>query len=234
MRDTTAPERHAARATLYATVAVPFMYPTAERIDPLRDAQAREGVRRGADRLGFSTGAEELLAAIGETDLDDLQHAYDACFGLPGDDGAYQVVPYEAHYTAGEDVSHQQRRIATVVGLMERFGLEPGAGFDERQDHVAAELELLQVVASQRAVARHREDAETAGDLARAEATILAEHLVGFVPALAHDLRAHTDHPVYASVADLAGSLVEWDDRVHPDPAPVPTGPVAGEVRNGA
>lgn len=249
-RDTTAPQRHAARATLYSAVAVPFLYPEEERLDALRDEGARQGVRTAAERLGLEGEADALLEAVAEAPTDAAESAYNALFGVPGEGGTYPVVPYEAHYTTGAEVDKEQRRIATVVGLMEAFGVEPSEDFAERQDHLAAELELMQVVASQRAVARHEDDADAAGRLAEAEATVLEEHLAGFVPPLAHDLREALDaedaggaewsadeagRAVYRAAVDLLEALVERDHAAHPDPVEVPTETdiVGAEVRNG-
>jgi TorA maturation chaperone TorD len=252
MRDTTAPQRHAARATLYSAVAVPFLYPEDERLDALRDEEAREGVRTAAERMGLEGEADALLEAVADASTEAVESAYNALMGVPGEGGTYPVVPYEAHYTTGAEVDKEQRRIATVVGLMEAFGVEPGEDFAERQDHLAAELELMQVVASQRAVARHADDAEAAGRLAEAEATVLEEHLAGFVPSLAHDLREALDagdgedsdaewdadeagRAVYRAAVNLLEALVERDRATHPDPVEVPTeSDAAGaEVRNG-
>jgi TorA-specific chaperone len=248
-RDTTAPQRHAARAALYSAVAVPFLYPEEERLDALRDEEAREGVRTAAERMGLEGEADALLEAVAEASTEAVESAYNALLGVPGEGGTYPVVPYEAHYTTGAEVDKEQRRIATVVGLMEAFGVEPGEDFAERQDHLAAELELMQVVASQRAVARHEDDAEAAGRLAEAEATVLEEHLAGFVPSLAHDLREalageggdaewdadEAGRAVYRAAVDLLEALVERDRATHPDPVEVPTETDAAgaEVRNG-
>jgi TorA maturation chaperone TorD len=184
--------------------------------------------------LGLEGPAEEFLAASEGADLEELQATYNRLFGVPDDDGEYRVAPYEAQYTAGSEISHQQRRIATVVGLMEAFGVEPSETFTERQDHVAAELELMQVVAAKRALAYREGDPDAARDLRDAEATILAEHLVEFVPALAHDLQQATDDPVYRSAATFTQQLVEWDHASHPDAETVPTDPEGGEVTTDA
>ncbi|QIO24382.1 molecular chaperone TorD family protein [Haloarcula sp. JP-L23] len=224
--DTTDPAYHSARAALYAATAGAFVYPDEEALTELRSQDAVEGIERAADRLGLGTEARRFTEALAEADLSDLQSAYTDLFGLPTDDGTYPVVPYEGNYTAGEEVDKQQRRIAAVVGLLETVGLEPSESFGERQDHVATELELLQVAAGQRAVVTDRaddpSDNEVAGEIQGIEAAALSNHLAPFVPAMAHDLRATTDCEVYLAAANLAEALVEFDDAVHPDP---PTSP---------
>jgi TorA-specific chaperone len=213
----TDPEYHAARATLYCAAAAAFTYPDERTVSELTDSEARDGIERAAERLGLRAEATELLDAVEETPLSTLRSAYDDLFGVPGDEGTYPVVPYEAHYTTRDELSIEQRRIATVVGLMEEFGVEPSDDFAERQDHVAAELELAQVLAGQRAVALDGGDATAADRVGRAESTVLADHLVEFVPALAHDLCGATDEPAYLAAADLVEELVTDDNGKRPD-----------------
>ncbi|ELZ15065.1 hypothetical protein C478_05949 [Natrinema thermotolerans DSM 11552] len=216
--DTPDSEYHAARATLYCGAAAAFTYPSEETISELLDPAAREGIERAAETVGVTEEATTLLEALEETGLEDLQVAYNNLFGLPSDDGTYAVIPYEAHYTTRDEISSEQRRIATVVGLLEEFGLEPSDDFAERQDHVAAELELAQVLAGQRAVALESDEPVAAERVAKAEATVLADHLVEFVPALAHDLRQATDEDAYVAAADLVEELVTYDNGQHPEP----------------
>ncbi|MFB6129168.1 MAG: molecular chaperone [Halorhabdus sp.] len=214
---------HTARASLYAACAATFQFPDEDVVADLTDEGAVAGLRAAADRLGFTEEVTTLLEAVKSADREDLEGEYQRLFGIPGDDGTYPVVPYEATYTAGEEIGKQQRRIATVVGLMETFGLEPSDSFSERQDHVAAELELLQVVAAQRAVAVEEEADDVRERLRAAETTLLAAHLGDFVPSLAERIRAETDSDVYRAAADLAEALVTWDLARHPDEAVTPT-----------
>jgi TorA-specific chaperone len=221
-------ERHSARAALYSAAAGVFCYPDDELVADLTHEETAAGLRSAGDTLDLCEEVEGLLGALGSTERDGLESAYNDLFGLPSDDGTYPVVPYEAEYTVGDEVGRQQRRIATVVGLLEAFGVEPADQFDERQDHVVVELELLQVLSARRAVARERGDADTATNLERAEAMVLDEHLGDFVPAFAHEVRRSTPDPneedasgasaVYRAAADLAEAIVTRDVAGHPEP----------------
>ncbi|NHN49824.1 molecular chaperone TorD family protein [Halostella sp. JP-L12] len=230
MSRNTDPEYHAARATLYCAAAAAFTYPDDRTVRELTDPEAREGIERAAERLTVAEEADALLNAVEETPVDELESAYNDLFGVPADEGTYAVIPYEAHYTTRDELSIEQRRIATVVGLMEEFGVEPSDDFAERQDHVAAELELAQVLAGQRAVALSEGDGAAADRVAQAEATVLSDHLVEFVPAMAHDLRKTADSAAYEAAADLVETLVTYDNGKHPDPTPEPTPAEGGEA----
>ena len=206
------PGSHGARAALYGAVGAVLAGPDAETLADLRAGEVRASLREAGERLGLAAETAAFCEAVATADGQGAMRAYDEVFGLPTDDGTYPVVPYEAHYTTGEEGGEAQRRIATVVGLMEAFDVEPAATFHERQDHAAGELELAAVVAAKRAVAREADASAGATEHLRdAEATLLDRHLADFVPAFAHDVRTATDDPLLLATADLAGELVRRD-----------------------
>lgn len=220
---------HASRAALYAGVAGAFCYPDEETVTELAGLKTAAGLHEAAERTELVDGetVEQFVSSMQVAEQDALEASYNDLFGLPSGDG-YRVVPYEAEYTVEDETSQKQRRIATVSGLLDAFGLERADEFDERQDHVALELELLQVLAARRAVALSPEaeggtDAEAAAETRRAETTILSEHLSSFVPAFAHELRAETEDrqsvgaSVYRTAGNLAEMLVTADEAVHDD-----------------
>ena len=214
--DGTETDRHGARSALYGALAGVFVYPDEDVLADLTAPEAAEGIRAAAETLGLSEDAERLLDALDDTDTESLESSYNDLFGIPGDGGAYEVVPYEAEYTVGDDVSLAQRRIATVAGLLEAFDLERSPDFAERHDHLALELELAQILAAQRAASLAADAEDRAADLERIEAALLDHHLSDFLPSLAIDLRGSTDDPVYLAAADLAEKLVGADQAAHP------------------
>lgn len=223
-------ERHAARAGLYAFAAGLFTFPDEDGIDDLRAADTKSSVRDAADELGLVTEVDAVLDALDDASLETLESAYNDLFGIP-QEGAYTVPPYEAHYTIGDDIGQQQRRIAAFVGLLEAVGLERDEAFAERHDHVVTELELMQVLAAQHALAARQESDEgeqserDVDRLVEIQATVLDAHLIGFVPSFAHEVREATDHPLYGAAATLAERLVRRDhDEFADDRPPVPTG----------
>lgn len=212
---------HGARAALYSAVATAFVYPDESVFDDLTDAEVVSSLQTAAQALGLDDAMNDLLVAVEAADPDDLRTTFTSLFAVP-EEGAYPVIPYEANYTAPDEVAMQQHRVADVAGLLGSIDLERSDRFDDRQDHVAVELELMQVLAAMRAVAVEEDATDRAERIAKMEATVLSDHLSDFVPAFAHDLREATDHPVYLAAADLAEQLVVWDNRQH-DPVETPT-----------
>jgi TorA maturation chaperone TorD len=218
---------HASRAALYAGVAGAFCYPDRETLDELASLETAAGLHEAAERtelVGEDT-VERFVSSVQAAERDALEASYNDLFGLPAD-GGYRVVPYEAEYTVEDETSQKQRRIATVSGLLDAFDLERADEFDERRDHVALELELLQVLAARRAVALSPDaeggtDAETAAEVRRAETTVLSEHLSPFLPAFTHELRAATEDrrgvgaSVYRAAGNFAEALVTADVAAH-------------------
>jgi TorA maturation chaperone TorD len=209
--DTDDHDRHGARAALYSALAGAFCYPEPEPFADLAAPETLSAIGEAGETLGLEAEAAALREALAAAELDRLQATHMELFGLPSDDGEYPVVPYEANYTVREDIGQQQRRIAKVAGAVDALGFGFDDEFDERHDHVAVELELLQVLAAWRVVAARTDDVESDSEVADLEATLLAEHLVDFVPAFAADLRAATDADLYLAAADLAEALVTTD-----------------------
>lgn len=233
------PHRHAARAAAYAALAGALCYPDDDAVAELTAAETAAGLRDAAATLdGLDDHVEAFVDAVDAVDAEDLRRVYDDLFGVPDGDG-YPVVPYEAEYTVGNEVSHKQRRVATVAGLLDAFGLDRSDAFDERHDHVALECELMQVLAGRRAVAVDADLTDEATSLRRAEATLLNQHLRSFVPAFAADVRdALADRhgesaaaDAYRATVDLAEALVEMDAAAHPPGLSVSTdGDAGGEA----
>jgi len=228
--------RHAARAAAYAALAGAFCYPDDGAVAELTAEETAAGLRDAAATLdGLDERIEAFVEGFGAVDAEDLRRVYDDLFGVPDGDG-YPVVPYEAEYTVGDEVSHKQRRVATVAGLLDAFGLDRADAFDERHDHVALECELMQVLAGRRAVAVDADLDDEAATLREAEATLLNQHLRGFVPAFAAEVREALAErygdgdglppaaDAYHAAVDLAEALVEADAAAHPPGLAVSTG----------
>ncbi|MFB6304604.1 MAG: molecular chaperone [Haloferacaceae archaeon] len=226
------PTYHGARAAAYGVAAAAFLYPDEPTLSELRAPETVEGLSAAADRLGgpVAAAAEDLLAALERVDGDALRGAHTDLFGVPDDGGTYPVAPYETAYTVAGGGDHEQRRIAAVAGLLEAFDLDRGEDFDERHDHVAVELELMQVLAAKRAVALDADESDLAATMRDAEATVVEGHLAEFVPSLSADLRDALDDrgaddgaaALLCAAATLAERLVERDAATHPSDVPTP------------
>src|SRR3972149_5214234 len=100
------------------------------------------------------------------------------------------------------------QQLADVAGFYRAFGLRVAAGFRERPDHIATELEFMQVLALKEARALARRDRAHAGICRRAQARFLQEQLGRWLAPYTAKLAAQDGEGFYARVAGLARDLV--------------------------
>ena len=209
-----------ARAQAYGLLARAFGRP---------DAELESEVRSGR----FGTALDEALAVLGGDDAatsagldgrasgDDLSADFMRLFN-PSLEA--NCPPYETEYT-GAHVFMRAQLLADVAGFYSAFGLKIASSFHERPDHIAAELEFMQVLALKEARALARGERANAGICRRAQARFLKEHLARWLAPYAERLSA-VNHGFYARLASLAGSLAAWDTHrlgVEPEiAAPLP------------
>ena len=129
------------------------------------------------------------------------------------------------------DVWGQARELADLAGFYRAFGM---ATRGERPDHVAVELEFLQLVSYKAAWAAARGDPEGLAVCARAEEGFLSDHALRWMPELAARLAA-AGGP-YGAVGRALGALLreEAERRGIPVPeAPRPGGPAPADPAGG-
>ncbi len=115
---------------------------------------------------------------------------------------------FETDVTA-RDLWRQARELADLAGFYRAFGM---ASRGERPDHVAVELEFLQLVSYKAAWAAARADPEGVAVCARAEEAFLADHALRWMPVLAARLSA-AGGPYAAVGRALAAVLRAEADR---------------------
>lgn len=137
---------------------------------------------------------------------------------------------FETDLTA-RDVWRQARELADLAGFYRAFGM---ATSGERPDHVAVELEFLQLVSYKAAWAAARRDPEGLAICARAEDAFLSDHALRWMPELAARLAAGGGP--YAAVGRALGALLREEAERRGIPVPgaprpggaAPAGPGAG------
>ena len=192
-----------ARAQAYGLLARAFGRPNAEF-----ESEVAEG--------GFGGALTEALAALGHPELA-------AAVAGAGGEGPLAAEfarlfnpsvhancpPYGTEYTAAH-VFMRAQQLADVAGFYRAFGLRVAAGFRERPDHIATELEFMQVLALKEALALARRERAHAGICRRAQARFLREQLGRWLAPYAAKLAAQGGG-FYARVAGLARDFVAKD-----------------------
>ena len=164
----------------------------------------------------FGDALAEALAALGHQDL---AAAATATSGVPAAPLATEFArlfnpslhancpPYGTEYT-GSHVFMRAQQLADVAGFYRAFGLRVAAGFRERPDHIATELEFMQVLALKEARALARRERAHAGICRRAQARFLQEQLGRWLAPYTAKLAAQDGEGFYARVAGLARDFV--------------------------
>jgi TorA maturation chaperone TorD len=193
-----------ARAAVYRVLARAFTYPTAAVVAEL----GRLAVEV-ADARGCPGEVRDLLAAFAAAarDADPTAVASEYVFLF---DRQVRCPPYEgawgpiAPMAAGKAVA-----VADVAGFYAAFGLAPSAVHADMEDHVAAELEFLSVLALKEAYAMaegHGDGLQITRDAAR---LFLTDHLGRWAGTFARGLVEASPLPYYATAARLFEGWVE-------------------------
>jgi DMSO reductase family type II enzyme chaperone len=162
------------RARVYSLLAAGFTYPDAASF-----AEMRSG------RYGLALGVRGLRPS--ETSLRQFQAAWLRAFDE-------KCPPYEGNY---HPPSERSALLLEIRAFYQHFGLSMAEG-GELQDHLAAELEFMQVLALSRASRRAQRD-------------FLDRHLRRWLPRFAADTRRRLSSPFFRGLAGLAAAFVAND-----------------------
>jgi len=192
------------RAVLYDVLAMSLRPPNPELLSRLGENGASEAVLDAAlalDDSGSSArvgpAVKRLFEALRGSRLDLLEDSYRSLFGHTAHG---QVPPYESEY-GSEDVFRQA--LADIGGFYRAFGLEMARSRHERNDHIAAELELLSLLATKEAYEVVDGNDEACEAVRKAERLFLREHVARFGRAFGRSLARTGAHPLYRAAGEL-------------------------------
>ena len=203
-----------ARAQAYGLLARAFGRPDAELESEVNSGRFGAALQEALAILDCAEAAALGAVLDGQPSDDDLGADFMRLFN-PSLEA--NCPPYETEYT-GAHVFMRAQQLADVAGFYRAFGLKIASSFHERPDHIAAELEFMQVLALKEARALARGERANAGICRRAQARFLKEHLGRWLAPYAERLSA-VSHNFYARLASLARWLAAWDaDRLGVEP----------------
>ncbi len=127
-----------------------------------------------------------------------------------GVDSYSAAYPYESVYTSEKRLLMQAAR-DEVLAVYRSQGLDKQAGWKEAEDHVAAELEFMQIMAERTADALDRGDEDAAAALVAVQRNFLADHLASWVPVMTLDVRKFANTDLYRGLAALTDGLLAID-----------------------
>lgn len=182
------------RAQVYSFLAGAFLYP---QENWTADAPLLAEIVAGLE-MGL-TGP-----SIAQTELPALQAAYRHAFGLTGS------LCYETEYGLPHEF-RQSQELADLSGFYRAFGFEVGGAVRERPDHLAVELEFMQVLALKEAYAVEQGLSEPAEICHEAQRQFLQDHLGRWLGLFAHSLTLNTLEGTYLALGRFAAAFVKAD-----------------------
>jgi TorA maturation chaperone TorD len=218
-----------ARAGLYRLLGRAFGYPTGTVLKELAEL---------ADRLVEGPGVappmrallRQLASRAREADPATVADEYVLLFDR-------QVVcpPYESAYGSAPQMAGKSAQLADVAGFLTAFGLATEATRSDIEDHIAAELEFMSVLALKEAYAMAEGDAEGLEVVRLAERAFLGDHLGRWAETFARGLRGATPLPYYAAAAELLAIWIRTElEALGVGPATLdglgPSGPLEEDI----
>jgi TorA maturation chaperone TorD len=142
-----------------------------------------------------------------------------------------RVCPYEIEYGKREPVL-QAQELSDVCGFYRAFGLEPSQRLGERWDHVAVELEFVELLSLKEAYAIETGEGEMCELTRRALKRFVREHLGYFGIALGASLEEEDPDGFYGTMGRLLASYLGSVCRelaVPPGPRTLPLNVIADD-----
>jgi TorA maturation chaperone TorD len=190
-----------ARAAVYRLLGTAFAPPSPSTLAEVAEAAGRAVPAAGA---GVAAALRALAAAARASAADEVAGAYVTALERPAG-----PAPYEGSYGAAPLLAGKGTVLADVAGFYAAFGLMPAVA--EVEDHIAAELEFMSVLALKEAAARAEGLDEGLEVVRAAQIAFLRDHLGRWGPSFAADLGLLSDVPYYASAAGLLGAWLAAD-----------------------
>lgn len=150
------------------------------------------------------------LSGIWEHTITELAADYMRVFFGHGYNGHAAAYPFESVYSSERRLLMQDAR-DEVLALYRAAGLEKQESWKEGEDHMALELEYMQILAQRTADALESDNEPQAVKLVRSQKNFLEDHLSGWAPLLSEQMQRFAQTDFYKGLALLTDGFVETD-----------------------
>lgn len=158
---------------------------------------------------GYRLIATFLSNTWGNT-ITDLAIDYVRTFIGHGVDAFSAAYPYESVYTSEKRLMMQDAR-DEVLAIYRSQGLDKQETWKEAEDHLALELEFMQILANRTVDALKEGDEDAAIDLLTTQKNFLEDHLMAWVPMMTSDMRRFAKTDLYRGLASLTDGFMTVD-----------------------
>lgn len=150
------------------------------------------------------------LSGMWENTVTELAADYMRVFFGHGYSGHAAAYPFESVYTSEKRLLMQEAR-AEVLAIYRAAGLDKQEDWKEGEDHIALELEYMQIMAQRAATALIKGDRETCIANLTAQRNFLDDHLIGWAPMLAAEMKKFAKTDFYKGLASLTTGFLACD-----------------------
>lgn len=142
----------------------------------------------------------------------DLARDYARVFIGHGNNSYAAAYPFESVYTSEKRLLMQEAR-DEILQIYAQGGLQVGPDWHDPEDHIALELEYMQIAARRTREALLERDDRRALELLDDQRRFLLRHLVSWTPMLVNDMRRLAQTDLYQGLALLTKGLLAEDRR---------------------
>lgn len=153
----------------------------------------------------------EYLSNIDERSTTELAVDFARVFIGYGVDSYAAAFPFESVYTSEKRLKMQEAR-DEVLAIYHAYGLDKSSEWEESEDHVAAELEFMQVLCTRTTEALKAGDENKAAQLLQTQKNFLEDHLASWTPMMTVDMRRLAKTKFYLGLADLTDGFLAEDE----------------------
>ena len=148
------------------------------------------------------------LARAHEDIVLDLARDYVRSFIGHGVNGHSAAYPFESVHTSERRLLMQEAR-AEVLAIYRANNLKKDPSWKDCEDHIALELEFMQVMADRTAQALERDDVAAATAMLQTQRAFVRNHLANWVPILAGEIKLFAQTDFYLGLVELTLGFVQ-------------------------
>lgn len=152
------------------------------------------------------------LSKTWENTLTELAADYLRTFLGHGIDGHSAAYPYESVYTSERRLLMQDAR-TEILALFRANGLEKDPSFKDAEDHIALELEFMQMLALRCADALRTSQDDDALALVRSQATFMDDHLMAWAPLFTTEMLKFAKTDFYRGLSRITEGFLTEDQK---------------------
>lgn len=150
------------------------------------------------------------LSNLWENSLEELAVDYSRVFIGQGIDAYSAAYPFESVYTSEKRLLMQDAR-DEVLAIYRSQGLDKRSTWKEGEDHIAMELEFMQLLCERTSEALEQGDEERAYSLLSTQLNFLNDHLISWAPMMTEDVQKFAQTELYQGLAHLTDGFLESD-----------------------